>query len=137
MNGADQLDLLAEVADAVDRARDDRRALGHTEPRSHRDDPQTSVDAAELAAPAAGSHRRQIIDLYARDRAGYRWLGYTADEVDHLLDLPPYAAQRRTTDLVRDGWLEPTGHTRPTRAGAPARVLRLTDAGRCALEAES
>lgn len=122
---SDQPSLFDAVRDAVERARAAQAAVDellNSPPRAHADDPPTSHEAARLAAPKAASHRARIITLY-RERGEL-----TADQVDALLGLPRYAAQRRTSDLVRDGWLEPAGYDRPTRSGASARVLRLTSA---------
>lgn len=41
---------------------------------------------------------------------------------------------RRVSELVQGGYLEPTGETRETCPGHRARVLRITDRGRAALE---
>lgn len=75
---------------------------------SHRNDPQTSRDAAEKAAPRAGSHAAIILNFLSRDVAytpSYisSWL---ANHVDFSQDTHTrlYQVRRRLSDLKRKGF---------------------------------
>lgn len=122
--------------------------------RAHRNDPATAKSSAEAVAPRAGSQRRIVLEAF--ERAGNR--GLTADEADHNLACratvaAPWSGQRRTSELLKAGLLEPrtdrpqaddeevgdglnTGGdtvTRRTRSGHQATVYRITGDGLLAL----
>ena len=79
----------------------------------------TSLEAARDIAHHADVQREEI--LYHLREYGPA----TADGLDGALDWRPTTAGRRLPDLVREGLVEWTGETRPTRSGRKANVYRV------------
>ena len=104
---------------------DEIRELG----RWHRDDPDTSRDAARSNAVRAGTQRHKALAA-VRDRGD---AGATYDEA--RADTGIDSMQQRLTDLKQQGLLQPNGLKRRTRRGTMANAMVLTPAGRDALEA--
>lgn len=88
--------------------------------------PETERLAAIRVYPKTGTARRKVLDLIAE--RGER--GATAEECSLELGLRLYTAAPRLTELKGDGWIEDSGRTRRTTAGADAAVFVLTAAGR-------
>lgn len=86
----------------------------------------TSRAAAEAVAPRAQSQKRRILEAYAL--AGE--YGATREEISHWQGIRQATVCPRVNELVRKGFLEPTGRERPTTSGQPAEVLQITQAGR-------
>lgn len=93
-------------------------------------DPQTSHDAAaRLDAGRAGTIRRRLLVQFGR------FPNLTADEATSAAGFEPAdGAWKRVSDLINLGLIEATGDTRPGSSGREQRVLRVTDAGREALD---
>ena len=94
----------------------------------HRDDPSTSRRAATNPANVLrfGTDRfNTLLAFYRHDE------GLTADEAGLHAGVTGYNPRRRASDLLRAGYLEPTGGERDG-----CRVLRITAEGRRALGLE-
>lgn len=85
----------------------------------------TSRQAAVDNFPRSGTQRARVLEFIAA--AGPR--GCTRDEVTAGLGLPDSSTDPRVWELLRGGFVEPTGETRETRAGSHADVLRATAKG--------
>ncbi len=73
-----------------------------------------------------GTHRHRALNAFVPHPA-------TADEVQ--VDTGIEGIWKRVSDLRNMGFIAPTGHVRPSRAGRDQEVLQITQAGREALEA--
>lgn len=56
--------------------------------------------------------------------------GLTDEECQGLSGLRPDTERARRVGLVRDGWVEDSGRTRPTETGNAATVWRISGPGR-------
>jgi len=91
--------------------------------QSKRTDPITSHQAAERASRSFGKHKQHVMDLF--ERAGYR--GLTDYELEQQSELRATAAQKRRSDLARDGFLVWNGEFRETDTGSKAKVWIILD----------
>ena len=84
----------------------------------HTGEPDTSrAPAQRAAADLTGRKRLVLEDIRRRPMAGF--------ELDDLYpNWPPRTGSRRLSDLIREGFVEPTGETRVTEYGSPAAVYR-------------
>lgn len=89
-------------------------------------DPPTSHQAAAHAATKAGTMR--ALALRALVQAGE--YGLTDFELARVTDSQQTSIGKRRGELVRMGYVEATGTTRPAPSGLPAMVWRVTAAGR-------
>lgn len=80
--------------------------------------PETSIEAAETIAPQG--KRLQAMVLGAIAEAGDH--GRTADEVATRLDLTPFTARPRCTELRQLGLIEDSGFRRENDSGSRAIV---------------
>ena len=84
-------------------------------------DPQTSKDAAAVAAKASGSVKQQILAVMLR-------LGRpisTEELQDELPHIRPDSVWKRVSDLKREHVIEESTLTHRTRGGAKAAMWRL------------
>lgn len=88
--------------------------------QSKRNDPETSKEAVKKVN--LKGHREYVKSLF-REHAGIR--GLTDFELENLSKLRPGGAQKRRSDLSRDGELICYGETRPTDSGSQAQVWHL------------
>ncbi len=72
-----------------------------------------------------GTHRHRALECFVHRNL-------TADEVKLITDID--GVWKRVSDLRNMGFIAPTGHLRPSRAGRDQEVLQITQAGREALE---
>jgi hypothetical protein len=92
-------------------------------------DPDTSHVAA---ATIAGSGTvRAMLRLLLQQFAGGEQL--TSEQASLRAELEPEKCSKRTSDLIRLGFLAPTGEQRLGTTGRPQRVLAITGRGREAL----
>lgn len=80
--------------------------------------PETSIEAAEAIAPEL--KRLQAMVLGAIEEAGS--FGRTADEVATRLELTPFTARPRCTELRELGLIEDSGFRRENTSGRRATV---------------
>lgn len=94
---------------------------------SHREDPETSLEAARANAVRSGSQRARVLLLL--DRRGEQ--GATDDECAVVLEHPrPHVLGTRRQELLKLGLVEPVpGERRGTRLGCSAQVYRITPLG--------
>lgn len=88
---------------------------------------RTSHDAAETIGPCASGLRR--VALLALDGLGEA----TVLEAVAVVEVARESLQRRFSELLALGLVEPTGARRRNPSGKGAAVLRLTERGRAAL----
>lgn len=103
----------------------DQLGLDFAATHSRRTDPTTSKRAASSMAVASEAQREAI--YWSLVRAGGQSL--TADEIALREGMTLEQVCRRLPDLEKDGRVEPTGETRPTRSGRAARCWRLRKVG--------
>lgn len=85
-------------------------------------DPSTSHEAARKLKP--GSMRRNLLQTFSR------YPGMTAEEAANVAGYGAvHGAWKRVSDLLRDGLLSDTGHTRTASTGREQRVLVITQKG--------
>lgn len=87
--------------------------------RARRTDPHTSHQAARAARSLASEHQAAILAVLRR---GGSW---TADEIAERCGLTKVQICRRLCELEREDRIRPTGETRPTPAGRPARCFEI------------
>jgi hypothetical protein len=105
--------------------------LGRLNPTTHArtTDPSTSHEAANRLSDKRTMLRKLLLS-YSRPGA---WL--TAEEVsDRAGYVAADGAWKRVSDLLRLGLLEDTGIKRPGSSGRMQRVLRISEAGRRAVQ---
>ena len=78
----------------------------------------TSIEAADVIAPKAGTLRRAVFDFLL----GCGALGATDEDMQQGLDLNPSTQRPRRIELVRAGSVLDSGRTRPTASGRQAVV---------------
>jgi hypothetical protein len=91
---------------------------------SHRDDPETSREAA---ATVTSRTRRAMLSAFI-DGAEL-----TDDEAGLRAGIGNYSQRRRCSELRSLGLIEPTGAVRATEGGGRGLVCRITPAGRRAI----
>ena len=97
-----------------------------TATQGRRADPSTSDQAVDLAVVRAGTHKYLLAEVYFNHSAGL-----TAEEAVHAAGLSERSSPwHRVSDLKQSGLLVYTGEVRPTRSGADAEVLAMTDEAR-------
>lgn len=95
-------------------------------PGVERADSGDTTNAARWAVmPRTGSQRRRILNAFivGIGQSGNDW---TDDELIVALGMTHQSVGPRRGELVAGGWLEDSGHRRPTRSGQAAVVWRLT-----------
>lgn len=92
-------------------------------------DPDTSQEAA-VAAAQSKPLRAIMLRLLVHFAGGLEW---TSEEVSLRAGLEPEKCSKRTSDLIRLGYLEPTGETRRGSTGRRQRILKATERGREAI----
>lgn len=90
--------------------------------------PDTSVAAARLIAPKAGSVRRQILDQLAVVPEVQR--GLTDEELEHRLRARHTTVSSARNWLAERGWIADSGYVRATSSKRDAVVWSLTPGGR-------
>jgi hypothetical protein len=93
-------------------------------------DPDTSHKAAKSARVRVGSQQWQLLAAYGQA------VDMTADEAGvatGLANKPGCCYWHRVSDLLKFGYLEPTGEQRVARSGELQRVNRITETGRARL----
>lgn len=86
--------------------------LFETGPRTGRDHPETSFDAADTIRPAVGTIREQVL-AFALAHGGF-----IDDELAAAHpDSPESSFRKRRTELAEEGWIVDTGETRRNRQG--------------------
>lgn len=98
-----------------------RSMVGHY----RKDGPATMEQAAHLVYPRSGSDRLRVLVFIVENEAE----GATDWEIEQHLRMKHQTASARRRELEKDGWLEPTGKTRPTDTGTPAQTYRVTEQG--------
>lgn len=97
--------------------------------RARRTDPDTSREAAKQSHGLAAEHVEKIrcalqcIEQQMRSDA-------TAHELAYFTGLTNVQISRRLAEMEEAGLIKPSGNTRPTPSGRPARCWRLTEAAR-------
>lgn len=87
-------------------------------------DPATSHIAAHALSDKT-TMMRTLLTTYAKVGP------LTAEDAAEFAGYDPRdGAWKRVSDLKRNGWIEPTGATRPGSSGRPQQVCRITDEGR-------
>lgn len=94
------------------------------EPRARLTDPDTSHDAAVLAAPRASKHRIKAARVLARFPEGL-----TDFELAEKTGVAQTSIGKRRFELGEAGYVEDAGLKRPAPSGSPAKVWRITEAG--------
>lgn len=92
-------------------------------PRARRFDPETSLEAAQVAARSATTVRSECLAVLARHD------GLTDFELAELVGRQQTSAGKRRGELVELGLVEWSGEFRPAPSGCRARVWRCTPAG--------
>jgi hypothetical protein len=95
-------------------------------------DPETSHKAAKSARVRVGSQQWQLLTAYGDA------VDMTADEAGVATGLafkPGCCFWHRVSDLLKHGYIEPTGAQRVARSGELQRVNRITETGRAKLAA--
>ena len=82
-----------------------------------------SQDAARKIAPIAKSIRGRVLRHFRNRHPA----GMTVDELARDLQLSPFTARPRVSELHADGWLEETAARRPNESGHSATVWRASD----------
>ena len=93
-------------------------------------DPETSHKAAKSARVRVGSQQWQLLAAYGQA------VDMTADEAGvatGLASKPGCCYWHRVSDLLKHGYIEPTGEQRVARSGELQRVNRITETGRARL----
>lgn len=93
-------------------------------------DPDTSHKAAKSARVRVGSQQWQLLAAYGQA------VDMTADEAGvatGLASKPGCCYWHRVSDLLKHGYIEPTGEQRVARSGELQRVNRITETGRARL----
>lgn len=88
-------------------------------------DPDTSQEAA-VAAAQSKPLKAIMLRLLVHFAGGLEW---TSEEVSLRAGLDPERCSKRTSDLIRLGFLEATGETRRGTTGRRQRVLKATERG--------
>ena len=99
-------------------------------PMVRRPDPETSHKAAKSARVRVGSQQWQLLAAYGQA------VDMTADEAGvatGLASKPGCCYWHRVSDLLKHGYIEPTGEQRVARSGELQRVNRITETGRARL----
>lgn len=86
--------------------------------------PRTSKAAA--LSLKDGTRCRTVLDLFAK----YDPAGWTNEELQDFLGWVSQSLTPRVNNLVNEGYLVDSGHSRPTRSGKEAVIWILTDEGR-------
>ena len=86
---------------------------------SHRDDPETSAEAARRAVFLAGQHHRLILQALTDHGP------MTGDEVANVTPLDKFQVMRRMKELCEVGRVEDSGDRRPTPKGRPSVVWKI------------
>lgn len=81
------------------------------------------VAAQSVRTPSA---RLAVLEVLAIADRG----GLTDEEIQGLSGIRPDTARARRVELVRDGWVEDSGRTRPTETGNAATVWVISGPGR-------
>ena len=89
-----------------------------TTTHAHRNDPDTSHEAARQAQGLAERHKHIIC-------AALFWRGLTSQEISDICELDYHQVARRISDLKRDFKVVDSGHTRRSPGGRRATVWRL------------
>ena len=79
---------------------------------------ETSVAAAELIEPHAGSLRAQVLDCIRK----FSPLGITDDGIQQALGMNPSTQRPRRIELVAAGLVADSGRTRNTISGRQATI---------------
>lgn len=90
--------------------------------------PRTPL-TSQFAAAAMHDHAARIAARMLRVMYDDRQQRFTVDELEQAMRLRHQTASAEMSHLRAEGWVTPTGATRPTRSGYPAEVYRLTDRG--------
>lgn len=124
-NPAEDYETLAAAVDALDSV--EVQAIGD-ENGAYAKDSATSIVAANLSGPMAGTVRRRIIDeIRCAPESLY---GLTTDELEVALRKSHTTVSSAVNYLMSIGWLRDSGYQRITRGGRPAMVLELTPQAR-------
>lgn len=116
---------LDDALTALDRV--EVQAIGD-ENGAYAKDSATSIVAANLSGPMAGTVRRRIIDeIRCAPESLY---GLTTDELEVALRKTHTTVSSAVNYLMSIGWLRDSGYQRLTRGGRPAMVLELTPQAR-------
>lgn len=98
---------------------------------AHRDDPETSAEAAASVAPVLRGHRLRVLQAYAGPFARTR--GLTDDEAGEVAGLERHEARRRASELRDLRYVAATDERRVLASGRRGVVCRITPAGDDAL----
>lgn len=121
VDGLAEFDELSSAVRALDRV--DGQAIGE-ENGPYAKDSKTSIVAASLSGPMAGTVRRRIVDeIRCAPESLY---GLTTDELEVALRKSHTTVSSAVNYLTSIGWLRDSGYERLTRGGRPAMVLELT-----------
>lgn len=87
---------------------------------ARRNDPQTSVDAAQRAAQFAPKQHERIV-------AAFKLLGRPAGahEIAEVANMTQVQVCKRLPEMQRSGLVKPTGEVRPTGWGGSERIWRM------------
>lgn len=91
---------------------------------TRRGDRLTAIHAAEDVQPRAERHREIVLRIHAEHPEGL-----TDFELAALMGVTQPSCGKRRLDLMRMGWIEDTGTTRPSPSGSAATVWAITSAG--------
>jgi hypothetical protein len=85
----------------------------------------TSKAAARRVEPAVNTQRRLLLDIFRNTAFAVDEYGYTDSELVIKSNLLPNTLRPRRNELVEDGWLVDTGHTRKNQNGNKEVVWSL------------
>lgn len=94
--------------------------------QAHTEGARTSKLAALQVMPKTGGQRRRVLEAVASVARNPRTVGLTDPEIQSMTGLGQNSERPRRVELVRGGWLEDSGHTRP-HAGSEHIVWVLTE----------
>lgn len=84
----------------------------------------TSAAQGHAIRETLGARRHALLQVYYEYPASL-----TADEAGQRLGWPPLSVRPRASELLKAGWLEDSGATRPTLGGGKGAALRISDKG--------
>jgi len=105
----------------------DRRTVSEPYPMSHRDDVDTSYEAAKSMDEVAKSHRKSILQILSRDS---NTTGLIHTDFDRIMGWDRVTAARRCTELLKMDMITRTGEKRKTPSNRNAYVYVVTEYGR-------
>lgn len=100
---------------------------------AHREDPDTSIDAAVAGAWRKATHRLVLLIIFDMHMTLTSYDAWEAYRIKHGMDLAE--VRRRCTDLLNEGLIERTILKRQLPTGRYAYMLRITEAGKNVLRA--